>query len=69
MNDFYAKLNKNGNYSLLYTEDGRRVTRLDYTCPIVWPVASNAMAYHDHPEGIMVTEADAVKLDVPLELS
>lgn len=62
----FGRKNKNGDINLL-DKDGYPITRLDDSYPIIYPVNSNLSAYYEHPNGLIITEEDAKKLDLDIE--
>lgn len=58
--NIFGRLNSNGDINILHVEDGAAVTRI--TEITVWPVGSDFGSGYEHPEGITVTIADAVRL-------
>ena len=62
-NDVFGRIGENGNVAL-FLEDGSACTRLDAN---VYPVGSNSSARHEHPDGIVLYAADAVRLRIEME--
>lgn len=65
----FGRLNKDGNVDLFHAT-GEVVTQLDPDeCAFwpVWPVDSDLSAGYDHPTGIVLTLADALRLGIPIE--
>jgi hypothetical protein len=62
-NLFYRK-NDEGNAVVLNVVDGSAVTRIDAN---VYPVGSELSARYEHPEGIVLTVADAKKIGIEEE--
>lgn len=60
----FGRLTDEGHVAILHVEDGEPVTRLDAT---VYPVGSSLSARHEHPQGIVLTRADADKLGIEIE--
>ena len=54
---------ENGN-ARIFHESGDAVTRIDAN---VYPVGSNCSARYEHPEGIVLTIADAEKIGIEKE--
>jgi hypothetical protein len=63
-NEIFARKNENGNYDILYVEDGCSVTRLD--CG-EYPVDSEFGARYEHPSGIAFTFDQIKKLGIQFE--
>jgi hypothetical protein len=65
MNIFYRPID-NGNARILYTIDGEPVTCLpDETT--VYPIDSAFSVAYNHPEGLTIAIADAVRIGIPPE--
>lgn len=62
--EIFARKRRDGNYDILYVEDGYPVTRLDAN---VYPVGSDFGARYEHPEGIVLTLRDVKKLGIEIE--
>lgn len=62
-NDVFGRISENGNV-VLFLEDGSVCTRLDAN---VYPVGSNSSARNEHPDGIVLYAADAVRLRIEME--
>jgi hypothetical protein len=60
----FGRRNENGNIALLYEADGAPVTRLDED---IYPIDSDLSARHEHPEGIVIDDNDAVRLGIEIE--
>jgi len=60
-NEIFARRNNNGNYDILYVEDGYPVTQIDYG---EFPVGSEFGTRYEHPEGIELTEEQVKKLGI-----
>ena len=65
--EIYAIKNIDETYSLLYSDNGYPVTKLDECFPIVWPINSELSAYYEHSEGITLNESDFKKTGIELE--
>lgn len=59
----FYRINDDGNAIILH-ESGEMVTRIDAN---VYPVGSDLSARYEHPEGIVLTIADAEKLGIEVE--
>jgi hypothetical protein len=53
-----------GGVAVLHIADGEAATRLDAS---VYPVGSELSARYEHPEGIVLSEADAATLGIEIE--
>lgn len=62
--EFFGRLNKNGSVDVLHVDSGEVATRLDAT---VYPVGSDFSARYEHPEGIVLSRADAEMLGIEIE--
>ena len=62
--EIFARKNDNGNYDILYVEDGCAVRRLD--CG-EFPVNSEFGSRYEHPEGIEFTLEQVKKLGIQFE--
>lgn len=62
--EIFARKNDNGNYDILYIEDGYPVTRID--CG-EFPVGSEFGARYEHPNGIEFTAEQVKKLGIQFE--
>lgn len=64
----FARKTVCGNVALFH-DSGRSVTQLPEEWPMVWPIDSDASAYHEHPEGITLPDHEYVKIAplAPLE--
>jgi hypothetical protein len=63
MGKMFYRINDDGNAIILH-ESGEMVTRIDAN---VYPVGSDLSARYEHPEGIVLTIADAEKLGIEVE--
>lgn len=63
--EIFGRVTSLGHISLHYAIDGMAVTRLDETG--IYPVGSNHGCKYEHPEGIVLTAADAAKLHITIE--
>jgi|GEM_PF-1872469 len=69
IDNIFGRLLENGNVAVIYETDGAPVTRLDAS---VYPVDSEGnesdfSARYEHPEGIILTRADAEKIGIEIE--
>ena len=64
MDKYFYRKNDDGNAVVLHFEDGSEVTRIDAN---VYPVGSELSARYEHPEGIVLTVADAKKIGIQSE--
>jgi len=60
----FGRINDAGNVDVLMTEDGSPCTRIDEN---VYPVGSSLSARHEHPDGIVLSSADAKKIGIEIE--
>jgi hypothetical protein len=63
-NRYFGRLNDRGDVDVLDREGGEPLTRLDAD---VYPVGSPVSARHEHPGGIALSVADAVRAGVEVE--
>ncbi len=61
---FFGRLDGRGNVAVLHVEDGAAATRLDAA---VYPIGSQLSARYEHPEGIVLSRADAKSLGLEIE--
>ena len=59
----FYRINSDEN-AVILNDDGTAVTRIDAK---VYPVGSILCASHEHPEGIVLTVADAQKIGIEAE--
>ncbi len=59
----FYRIDENGNARILY-ESGEPVTRIDAN---VYPIDSSLSTRYEHPNGIVLTIADAEKLGIEVE--
>ena len=59
----FYRINSDSN-AVIFENDGSVATRIDAN---VYPVGSNCSARYEHPEGIVLTIADAEKLGIEKE--
>jgi hypothetical protein len=64
INQMFGRINADGNVVVLMAEDGAPVTRIDAN---VYPVGSSTSARYEHPEGIVLTTADAAAIKLNIE--
>jgi hypothetical protein len=62
---FFGRIDTTDGTVVVLHESGERATRL--ACPGVYPVGSNLGARNEHPEGIIITRADADKIGLRLD--
>ena len=62
--EIFGRINADGNVDVLYKDDGSAVTRLN---DAVYPIGSAFSTLHDHPEGIVISIADANNLGMDIE--
>jgi hypothetical protein len=60
----FFRVTAEGSAAVLYATDGSAVTRIDAN---VYPVGSDLSARYEHPEGIVLTLADAQSLGIAAE--
>lgn len=60
-NEMFYRVDENGNAQILWKESGECVTRIDAN---VYPVDSNLSTRYEHPQGIILTIADAEKIGI-----
>lgn len=65
LQDVFGRINSEGNVDILDINEGCRVNRLDVDG--IYPVNSNFSTRYDHPEGIVISLADAQKLGIEIE--
>lgn len=61
---FFGRAIGNGSVRVLHVEDGEPATRLEAP---VWPVGSDLGAGYEHPNGIILTRADAEAIGLEIE--
>lgn len=66
-NEIFARIDENNNAALFHIEDGEVVTKFEQDMPVVWPIDSSVSAYSEHPEGIVISIADAESLGIEFE--
>ena len=59
--EIFGRINKAGNVEVLNSTTGEAITRLDAN---VYPVGSDLSAKYEHPKGIILTRADALRLNI-----
>jgi len=64
-NMFY-RINEDGN-AVIFLNNGEVVTKFNCDSPCVWPVGSDVCGYYEHPEGIIISIADAKRLGIEKE--
>ena len=64
MDTMFYRINEDGN-AQIFREDGRVATRIDAS---VYPVGSEVSTRYEHPQGIVLTVADAESLRIPGEV-
>jgi len=62
--EYFGRINADGDVDLLHTSTGEAVTRLDAD---VYPVGSSLSARYEHPQGIVLTRADAMRVGIEIE--
>ena len=62
--EIFGRINKDGNVSILYADDGEAVTTLDEN---VYQVGSDISARYEHPDGIVLSYDDAISLGIDIE--
>jgi len=60
----FGRINENGNVDVLHVTDGSRVTRIDAD---VWPLDNKFGTRYEHPEGIIISRADAKLIGLYVE--
>jgi len=65
-NTMFYRLNADGNAMILNSVDGSAVTKIDAN---IYPVDSDLSTRYEHPEGIVLTVADAKKIGIKNENS
>jgi len=60
----FGRINAAGNVDVLMIADGEAVTRIDAN---VYPVGSQLSARYEHPDGIVLTAADAKSIGLTIE--
>jgi hypothetical protein len=62
-NEMFYRVNENGN-AVVFHSSGEVVTKIDQN---VYPIDSDFSARYDHPDGIILTVADAEKIGIAAE--
>lgn len=62
-NEMFYRVNENGD-AVVFHESGEAVTKIDAN---VYPVGSGFSARYEHPEGIVLTVADAERIGIIAE--
>ena len=60
----FARNRDDGNFDILETEDGDRITRLDLN---EYPVGSQLSSRYEHPAGIIFTLEQVLKNSIEIE--
>ena len=63
-NEYFYKIDENGNAIILTVADGEAVTRIDAN---IYPVGSELSTRYEHPDGIVLTIEDAKKIGIEEE--
>lgn len=64
LENLFYRLNDQGNAVILYADTGEAVTRIEAN---IYPVGSNLSAAYEHPEGIVLSVADAERIGIRSE--
>lgn len=64
INEMFGRINADGNVDVLVAADGAVVTYMD---AYVFPVNSVFSAHYEHPNGIVLTRADADAIGLEIE--
>ena len=67
IDSIFGRINPEGDFHVLYVDDGSPVTRFDETIRTVYPVDSELSVLYEHPDGIVLTPADAKKIGLKIE--
>ncbi len=62
--NIFGRINEDGNVVVLYEDDGEAVTSLDEN---LYPVGSSLSVRYEHPEGVVLTQADAKTIGLVIE--
>lgn len=60
----FGRINSDGNITVLNTDSGEPVTRIDSD---LYPVGSNVSSRYEHPAGIVLTRQDAEWIGLEIE--
>jgi hypothetical protein len=63
--EFFGRIDENGNVAVFHN-DGEAATRMDCSLYAVDSDGSQSVRY-EHPEGIIITRADAEKIGLEIE--
>ncbi len=63
-NEIFGRITDDGDIAVLYVEDGVAVTSLDEN---IYPVGSELSVRYEHPEGIVISVADAESIGLKIE--
>lgn len=61
----FGRINSDGNITVLNTDSGEPVTRID--SDLLYPVGSNVSSRYEHPAGIVLTRQDAERIGLEIE--
>lgn len=69
MDEYFYRLDENGNAVILHCEDGAPVTKIDKGMSYrgIFPIGSSLCVQYDHPEGIVLSVLDAMALGIEEE--
>ncbi|NIU96638.1 MAG: hypothetical protein GWN57_10190 [Nitrospinaceae bacterium] len=68
VDEIFGRKNHAGNIELFHAS-GERVTRLDSDLyPAIYPVQSSLSAHYEHPGGIIITQNDANRLNITMDV-
>jgi hypothetical protein len=67
MNIFGQLINDETSVAVLHTDTGERVTQLDSSYPILYPVDSGFSTLYEHPNGIILSLDDANRIGLDIE--
>lgn len=67
--EIFARVREDGNYDILFSEDGSAVTTLNTYPTPCWAVGSRAglSGSYEHPEGIVLDAAQVARLGIEIE--
>ncbi len=63
ISSMFGRITETGDVAV-FENDGAAATRIDAN---IYPVGSETSARHEHPEGIVITRADAEKISLAIE--
>lgn len=66
MKNIFGRINNDNNVDLFHAS-GEFVTSITVTGAPLWPVDSDICSEYEHPNGIVITRADAERLCIEIE--